>query len=160
MTRIFVYGTLMEGERNHEKYLGHLKPIATGVTLHGWYFMKEFNSVSTDGEFSPRVYKTKDEPGFHVKGEIYEVDDSTLARLDELEKKGIEHDRITAKVKPLGASVEVFDVQMYVHTGYRQPHDGSAQFIHMDNLTNTVWWDQYRSTANKESVAVLTSEIA
>ena len=72
-TRVFVYGTLLAGEANHR--------LLAGARLVG------------EGR-TPPVYRLHDLGGFPglvatgqhtVAGEVYEVDDATLAALDRLE---------------------------------------------------------------------------
>jgi len=73
---IFVYGTLLKGEPNH-RVLGKSEFVRTGVT------QPIFQLVSMGG-FPAMVY----DPvlgNTAVKGEVYAVDQQTLARLDMLE---------------------------------------------------------------------------
>ncbi|MDQ7056677.1 MAG: gamma-glutamylcyclotransferase family protein [Persephonella sp.] len=69
---VFVYGTLRKGFWNHS-FLGNSRFLGYGKT-------KEKYSLYADS--IPYVVK---EPLTQIKGEIYEVDDETLQRLDELE---------------------------------------------------------------------------
>jgi len=73
---VFVYGTLKRGHYNHcllknAKFLGE-------ATLGGEFDMYSLGSfpalVPCDGEESPKIH-----------GEVYEVDEETLRRLDRLE---------------------------------------------------------------------------
>jgi gamma-glutamylcyclotransferase (GGCT)/AIG2-like uncharacterized protein YtfP len=86
--RVFVYGTLRRGHRNHcllEKsaFVGEaatLRPywmVATGA------FPVVLDAVPADFGFPPLA----------VAGEIYHVDDATLEQLDRLEDKGRVYDR-------------------------------------------------------------------
>lgn len=75
MTRLFLYGTLKRGGSNRrqlagQKFLGeaHTPP---GYTLYSL------------GDYPGLVAEAGDRQG--VKGELWEVDDATLARLDEFE---------------------------------------------------------------------------
>jgi len=72
-TRVFVYGTLMQGEANHRlladaQFLGEAR-TAPGFTLHDL------------GAFPAMVPGS----GQAVEGEVYAVSAETLARLDRLE---------------------------------------------------------------------------
>lgn len=76
VNRVFVYGTLKKGFYFHNEYLGGDKsnPCGTAKTT------KDF-SLYTDG--MPHMIREPSETG--VKGELYEVDNDVLKRLDDLE---------------------------------------------------------------------------
>lgn len=78
MIKVFVYGTLRKGERNHDFFLAKNNAKFIGVTQTPPGFLM----------FCPRSvpYVIKVE-GFvgQVYGEVYEVDKQTLRRLDDLE---------------------------------------------------------------------------
>ena len=73
MHRVFVYGTLLAGEPNHDLLAGArcLGPARTAPAFDLYSF----------GPYPGLVR----EGGTAVAGELYEVDDATLARLDVLE---------------------------------------------------------------------------
>ena len=70
---ILVYGSLLSGERNHG-YLQHAQLIGKGVTLPHFELLDlgSYPAMVLDGRTA-------------IHGEIYAVDDDTLARLDRLE---------------------------------------------------------------------------
>jgi gamma-glutamylcyclotransferase (GGCT)/AIG2-like uncharacterized protein YtfP len=73
VTRVFVYGTLLAGEANHgllarARFVGEAKTPA-GYALHD---LGAYPAMIAGG-------------GDAIAGEIYEVDEATLAALDELE---------------------------------------------------------------------------
>jgi gamma-glutamylcyclotransferase (GGCT)/AIG2-like uncharacterized protein YtfP len=75
MTRVFVYGTLKRGGRNHawlagQEFLGEVRTIS-GYTLYSL------------GDY-PGMVRSRD-AGHDVAGEVWAVDAPGLARLDELE---------------------------------------------------------------------------
>jgi gamma-glutamylcyclotransferase (GGCT)/AIG2-like uncharacterized protein YtfP len=72
-TRIFVYGTLLAGERNHELLVG-ARLVAEARTKPAFELrdLGEFPALVPGGEHA-------------VTGEVYEVDEPTLAALDRLE---------------------------------------------------------------------------
>jgi gamma-glutamylaminecyclotransferase len=78
---LFVYGTLKQGFFNHHINEGRRVPgtYAT-VERHGLYLI--------GARFVPWMVSLEhpDEPGEHVQGELYEVDDAALARMDVLER--------------------------------------------------------------------------
>jgi gamma-glutamylcyclotransferase (GGCT)/AIG2-like uncharacterized protein YtfP len=88
MHRVFVYGTLKRGFCNH-----HL--------LKNSVFAGSASTASAyrllDGEFP--VIRDRGPDRLQVSGELYDVDDATLARLDELEgvSEGM-YDRATIEV--------------------------------------------------------------
>jgi gamma-glutamylcyclotransferase (GGCT)/AIG2-like uncharacterized protein YtfP len=71
---VFVYGTLMKGELHHTS-IQHARFVRTAET------QPAYDLVQID--YYPAML-----PGGQVaiRGELYEVDDETLARLDELEE--------------------------------------------------------------------------
>ena len=79
--RVFVYGTLKSGFRNH--YLLEGAEFFGGAATVPTYKMIEngFPVIMPDLEGKP------------LAGEIYTVDDETLARLDQLEREGSSYDR-------------------------------------------------------------------
>ena len=88
--RVFVYGTLKRGYPNN--------PL-----LEGSEFLGEAVTVLTYKAVTVPAYKTvgtsfpvimPDPSGRPVAGEIYTVDDATLARLDQLEREGRSYDRV------------------------------------------------------------------
>ena len=99
--RVFVYGTLRRGHRNHflletSNFIGEastLRPywmITTGV------FPVVLDEVPADFGFSPLA----------IAGEVYGVDDATLEQLDRLEEKGRAYDRKMTDVYEGGHKVQ------------------------------------------------------
>lgn len=85
MHKVFVYGTLKRGFGNHH-LLKNSKFIGVGYTC------PRFAMLS--GGFPVLVWPKGAGPRQrHVAGEIYEVDDATMARLDTLESEGKMYDR-------------------------------------------------------------------
>ena len=72
---IFVYGTLMKGQRNYAHYLAPAEPCATAV-LNG-YRMFDIGSF-------PGIVRGRGD----VKGEVYRVNAQQLAAIDRLEGEG------------------------------------------------------------------------
>ncbi len=98
--RVFVYGTLKRGHRNHflleaSSFVGEaatLRPywmITTGV------FPVVLDAIPADFGFSPLA----------IAGEIYRVDDATLEQLDRLEAEGQVYDRKVTDVCADGRKV-------------------------------------------------------
>ena len=72
MDRVFVYGTLRQGQYNHP-ILGKARFVQMDeLPDHALYSLRYF----------PAAYHS---PGYSVVGEVYEVDVATLERLDRLE---------------------------------------------------------------------------
>ena len=91
MTRVFVYGTLKRGCRNHhhladQKFLGEAR-TASGFTLYSM------------GNHPGMVRST--DTSHDVTGELWEVDDDCLAELDKLEGVDEAHyERVAIKLAP------------------------------------------------------------
>ncbi|EGZ24196.1 hypothetical protein PHYSODRAFT_359204 [Phytophthora sojae] len=85
-TLVFVYGTLKTGLYNYTTYLlpaielGKASLVGAGRTTN-----EEFHMVLDDQAFYPCLYRAPTE-GYRVDGEVYSVDDDTLAALDVLEE--------------------------------------------------------------------------
>lgn len=80
MHMAFVYGTLMSGYGNH-RLLQDSTFYAPGITVDQYNFF-------TLGPF-PAVQKSETADDQHrVEGELYQINDRTLARLDQLESNG------------------------------------------------------------------------
>jgi gamma-glutamylcyclotransferase (GGCT)/AIG2-like uncharacterized protein YtfP len=77
MRRVFVYGTLKRGYGNYQRLLTRSRFVATGITI-GRFDM--LNSGFPVLRPSPT--------GYPVSGEVFEVDDATVASLDHLEGEG------------------------------------------------------------------------
>jgi len=71
---VFVYGTLMKGELHHTS-IAHARFVRAAET------QPEYELVQID--YYPAMLSGG---GSRIMGELYEVDDQTLARLDELEE--------------------------------------------------------------------------
>ncbi|MGI8547346.1 MAG: gamma-glutamylcyclotransferase family protein [Gemmatimonadaceae bacterium] len=74
-TRVFVYGTLRQGQRNHGA-LDEARLVGSGETA-------TLYTLRVDGTLpflDPR------EPRYPVRGEVYELDSDTLGAIDHLER--------------------------------------------------------------------------
>jgi gamma-glutamylcyclotransferase (GGCT)/AIG2-like uncharacterized protein YtfP len=98
MHRVFVYGTLKRGIHNHHllkssQYLGEAYTVDP---------FKMFNVGFPVIRF--------DDNGLSVHGEVYDVDDETLKKLDGLENEGVMYDRKEIPVVfPGGQPVDLID---------------------------------------------------
>lgn len=102
-TRVFVYGTLKRGERNHH-FLASAQHLGADATQEARFAMREYASVSSPGRIAPSV----DAGGSHrIAGEVYAVDADLLARLDQLERVGVDYDRQTVLLAS-GHTAEIY----------------------------------------------------
>ena len=76
-TLVFVYGTLMSGQRAHH--------FLEGGTLFGTWRLHGYAMYNL-GRY-PGIVKNE---GHHVIGEVYEIPNTLLARMDEYEEEGLE----------------------------------------------------------------------
>jgi gamma-glutamylaminecyclotransferase len=75
---LFVYGTLKKGFPNHDYYLESAKQLGKYQTI------EKYPLVLCGARYVPcMIYSPGD--GRHVEGELYEVDDECLNRIDSLE---------------------------------------------------------------------------
>ena len=79
MHHLFVYGTLKKGFPNHAHYLRSAKELGTYQTI------EKYPLVLCGARYVPcMIFSPGD--GHHVEGELYEVDDECLNRIDALER--------------------------------------------------------------------------
>lgn len=99
--KVFVFGTLKKGFPLHDR--GLLGAAFLGVFRTHW----RFPMLIAGPRFAPMMLN---EPhlGFRVIGELYEVDEATLMRLDELESVGKPGNlRVLIEVEPVAAGSRV-----------------------------------------------------
>jgi len=117
--RVFVYGTLKRGFPNHG-FMGGQSFIGEARTVEA------YPMIVQGLHFSPVVMP---EPGVghRVGGEVWEVDEACLVRLDELESIGMPtgYTRETVRVELADGSTIEADIYfkarervVYTHTGY------------------------------------------
>jgi gamma-glutamylcyclotransferase (GGCT)/AIG2-like uncharacterized protein YtfP len=105
MTRIFVYGTLKRGYPNN--------PL-----LEGSAFLGEAVTVPTYRMVETSFPVIMPDPGGKpVAGEIYTVDDATLARLDQLEREGRSYDRVMIDATLPLANGERLTTRAFIYLG-------------------------------------------
>ncbi|KAK1945371.1 Gamma-glutamylaminecyclotransferase [Phytophthora citrophthora] len=86
-TRVFVYGTLKTGLYNYKTYLQPAIELGKASFVGGATTSKEeFHMVLDDQAFYPCLYRAPKDEGYRVIGEVYSVDNDTLAALDVLEE--------------------------------------------------------------------------
>lgn len=79
MHHLFVYGTLKKGFPNHDRYMRSARRL-------GWYqTIEKYPLVLCGARWVPCMIFNPGE-GHRVKGELYEVDDECLNRIDALER--------------------------------------------------------------------------
>lgn len=94
--KVFVYGTLKHGYSNYQHYLDKKQDVPDSIK---GYYMWDFGAF-------PFITKENNKHAT-VYGEVYEVDDNELARLDQLE--GTPHLYVREKiVTELGQEVFVY----------------------------------------------------
>ena len=98
---VFVYGTLMQGERAHD--------LLEKELFAGSYLLRDYAMYDL-GSF-PGIKPLK---GESVLGELYYVDYETLAKLDAYEGNGILYQRTSVKIT--SASAEI-DAETYLYSG-------------------------------------------
>ena len=111
--RVFVYGTLKSGFGNHYllkgcAFIGHAATVPTYKMIENG-----FPVVMPDPDGKP------------LAGEIYTVDDETLAQLDQLEREGSSYDRKLINVTLSLASGERLPTKAFIYVG-REDRFGKA----------------------------------
>ena len=113
--RIFVYGTLMEGERNHR--------LIESQECEGEGFIHGFNLYNLG--YYPGIRPSR-HPEHIVHGEVYLVDDRTLEQVNRLEGEGslyiLQYVDVTMDDKVVTAGVYVYNHKCQkssrIYTGY------------------------------------------
>ena len=101
-TRLFLYGTLKRGGANHGQMAGQ-RFLGAARTAPGW-------GLYDLGEYPGMVRDAADAAG--VSGELWEVDDAALARLDAFE--GVPEKLYTREVVELAAPAgEIAETYVY-----------------------------------------------
>ena len=113
MHRVFVYGTLKSGFSNHYlldgcEYLGGAATVPTYKMIENG-----FPVIMPDAGGKP------------LAGEIYTVDDETLARLDQLEREGSSYDRKLIDVTLSLVSGDRLPTKAFIYVG-REDRFGRA----------------------------------
>ena len=132
---VLVMGTLKRRQRNHAHMEG-ARYIREAYTQAANFTLREFDSKSWPGRVTPSVIEGK---GKHrIAGELYEVNDEMLRRLDKFEQRGRYYKRITVKL------MDGKLAQMYVH----MPHSGKKprarpRFISYSNRERASWSETF-----------------
>lgn len=93
MTKVFVYGTLKKGHGNNY-LLEKATFIGAGQTTRVYRLLDSGFPV-----LWPRAHVRTDPRNAPVRGEVYEADDETVARLDRLESEGRMYHRKVRRVR-------------------------------------------------------------
>jgi gamma-glutamylcyclotransferase (GGCT)/AIG2-like uncharacterized protein YtfP len=103
--RVFVYGTLKSGFSNHYLLMG-CEFVGAAATVPTYKMIENgFPVILPDPKGKP------------LAGEIYIVDDDTLARLDQQEREGTSYDRQLIDVSLALASGEHLPTEAFIYVG-------------------------------------------
>jgi gamma-glutamylcyclotransferase (GGCT)/AIG2-like uncharacterized protein YtfP len=127
MHKLFVYGSLKRGFKQHDRHMKTARFIAATHTAEAAYRLVAVLDPNVDAPY----------PGMmtggtcHVKGELYEIDDALLGRLDEYEGEG--YKRITIALENGEAA------QTYLYSSTEVPVDAAHAFVRQtDTLTEWI----------------------
>lgn len=104
MRRIFVYGTLLRGGPNHHLLSSSTFVCAARTVAELYMLSNETTSPPHETYKYPYLVSVQLVPSLianQAVGEVYEIDDPTLSRLDELE--GVEYERRRVEVTRVDA---------------------------------------------------------
>lgn len=138
---VFVYGTLLSGCGNH-------RVIARGERIGEAVTDASFHMVSLGG--FPGVIDGGEQV---IAGEVYRVDDVTLAGLDQLEGNGHFYTREERRV--VTTAGEVFEAWIYLLPARYLDHEGiesGSWRTHVASRPRPTrrWWDEPATTADPE----------
>jgi gamma-glutamylcyclotransferase (GGCT)/AIG2-like uncharacterized protein YtfP len=135
-TVIFVYGTLLRGNCNHDRFLSGSKYLGEG-RLSGYAL---YNLGSYPG------VKQKEEDS--VKGEVYSIDSETLVRINRLEGEGSLYSLKKESIEMDGKIIPNIGVYVYLHgveeKNYVGPNKQPWGKKNNEN-ENLVWYAAYGS---------------
>lgn len=104
--RVFVYGTLKRGGSNHSLLQSSSGFLGEAVTVPTYRMVAtSFPVIMPDATGKP------------VAGEIYAVDDTTLVRLDQLEREGRSYDRVVIVATATLANTERSTTRAFIYVG-------------------------------------------
>lgn len=89
---LFTYGTLRRGFRNHH-FLENAKFIATAISIEKIDTVLRTTPDYPEGY--PVAFISKSPKAQNLSGEIFEIDEITLSRIDKLEDYPHEYDRVS-----------------------------------------------------------------
>lgn len=130
--RVFVYGTLMRGLRNHHMMAGAKFCFETTSLLPA-YEMVQFPSTSSPGNVTPGLRRNGQSC---IAGEVFQVDDDLLDILDEFEGVGEEYER--GKIM-LADGSKAWAYFLIAKKG--ECAQGTPSFIDRDEETKIVRWN-------------------
>jgi len=104
--RVFVYGTLKRGGSNHSLLDRSSEFLGEAITV------PTYKMAATS---FPVIMP--DATGKLMAGEIYAVDDATLARLDQLEREGRSYDRVVIAATATLANGERSTTSAFIYVG-------------------------------------------
>lgn len=130
--RVFIYGTLMRGLRNHSK-MAFAKFSGTAKTMLPSYTLVQFPSGSSPGNITPGLKKHGNDC---IEGELYVLDDDCLAVLDHFEDVGGEYERSRIMLDD-GSYAWAY----FLLAEKPECEEGTPSFIMLDKDTRTVFWN-------------------
>lgn len=140
--KIFVYGTLKQNEHYHD-FLKEARLLACdSVTVNACFKMQQFRFDSDDGALSPGVREGGDA---FIIGEVYEVDQGLLDKLDELEEMDVLFTRKQVEIKDVGLA------WMYSLINEEIPYVGEENNVHFLENRNAYSWQSIPNSASSTS---------
>ena len=127
---VFVYGSLKKGFHNHH-FMGDADFVSEARTRDPVWLLHQFNSKTKPGAYVPGV---EDKGDGYIKGEIYQVDDEGLKKLDRLEENGTRYCR--RQVCFEGG----LTAWMYTHADKAEAPAPAWQQIDFDKSARTYMW--------------------
>jgi len=140
---VFVYGTLLQGNSNHENYLSESEFRGEAV-LPGY-------AIYDLGSF-PGI---KPYPGHKVKGELYRINPATLQRLNQLESEGSLYNLKSVEVEVLDGgkvSVLTYEYNHKVDEGNEMKFTAQPWGLNnkSENQGEYIWYACYGANTNED----------
>lgn len=84
MYKLFVYGSLKRGFKQHDRHMRTARFICVAQTAEPVFSLVAVCDSDADNPYPGMMTGG----AYHIKGELYEIDDALLKRLDEYEGEG------------------------------------------------------------------------
>lgn len=119
MHKLFVYGSLKRGFKQHDRHMRTARFICKAQTAEPVFSLVAVTDPGDDDPYPGMLQKGI----YHIKGELYEIDDALLKRLDEYEGDGyqrieivLDHGDSAQTYAYIGKNTVIFENHPYIRT--------------------------------------------
>ena len=142
--RVLVYGTLVKNGRNNKAYMPDDAVLIhkQAITKNALYSMKQFESETTKGAYTPGV---RSGGKYRIEGEVWEVSAVGLLSLHGLEDYDSKRDKSENNYNFEQVKLDNSElVHIYIINSNREAVEESRGLIHFDKEKNSQSWHEYK----------------